>query len=92
MSAWYVFNALGFYPVNPANGRFDLGVPLFERAEIDLPGLNSFVIQKNNDAPENKYVKSVKLNGNTLDVLFITYEQIMNGGILEFEMTDQIPD
>ena len=92
MSAWYIFNALGIYPVNPANGRFDLGIPLFERAEIDLEGLNSFVIQKINDAPENKYVKSVKLNGQTLNELFITYEEIMKGGILEFEMTDQIPE
>jgi predicted alpha-1,2-mannosidase len=92
MSAWYIFNALGFYPVNPANGRYDLGIPLFERLEIDLPGLNSFIIQKKNDAPENKYVKTVTLNGETLNELFITHEQIMNGGILEFEMTDQIPN
>ena len=92
MSAWYIFNALGFYPVNPANGRYDLGVPLFERAEIDLSGLNSFIIQKKNDAPENKYVKSVTLNGEILNELFITHDQIMTGGILEFEMTDQIPN
>jgi len=92
MSAWYIFNALGFYPVNPANGRYDLGIPLFERLEIDLPGINSFIIQKKNDTPENKYVKTVTLNGETLNELFITHEQIMNGGILEFEMTDQIPN
>jgi len=89
MSAWFIFNALGFYPVNPANGIYDLGFPLFERVEIDLPGENSFIIQKKNDKPENNYVKSVTLNGKKLNDLYITHQQIMNGGLLEFEMTDE---
>jgi putative alpha-1,2-mannosidase len=89
MSAWYIFSALGFYPVNPASGRYDLGVPLFEKVEIDLPGLNSFIIQKKNADPNHTYVKSVSLNGEKLNTLYITHEQIMNGGILEFEMTEE---
>ena len=88
MSAWLIFNALGFYPVNPANGNYDLGIPLFDRAEIDLPGINTFIIQKKNGDPGNKYVKSITLNGNKIDNLIITHQQIMSGGILEFEMTD----
>lgn len=88
MSAWLIFNALGFYPVNPASGKYDLGVPLFDRMEIDLPGINPLVIQKKKSDPENIYVKSVSLNGQKLNDLYITHEQIMNGGVLEFEMTD----
>jgi predicted alpha-1,2-mannosidase len=89
MSAWYVFSALGFYPVNPANGKFDLGIPLFRQAEIQLGLQKKFLIIAKNYSPERKYVKSVSLNGNTLKELFITYEQIMQGGTLEFVMTDE---
>jgi predicted alpha-1,2-mannosidase len=89
MSAWLIFNAIGFYPVNPANGIYNLGIPLFQRAEIDLPGIKSFIIQKKNNAPENKYVKSVTLNGEKISDFSITHQQIMNGGILEFEMTNK---
>lgn len=89
MSAWFIFSALGFYPVNPASGVYDLGVPLFEQVEIDLPGINTFVIQKKNNGPEDIYVKSITLNGEELPGLTITHQQIMEGGLLVFEMTDE---
>lgn len=89
MSAWYVFNALGFYPVNPANGRYDLGIPLFPRVDIRLPDNKVFSIIANNLNEKNLYVKSVKLNGTPLDSLFILHNQIMPGGTLTFDMTDQ---
>jgi putative alpha-1,2-mannosidase len=65
---------------------------LFERIEIDLPGVNSFVIVKKNAAPGNTYVKSVTLNDEKLEQTFITHRQIMDGGQLEFEMTDTPPN
>ena len=89
MSAWLIFSAAGFYPVNPASGLYDLGVPLFDRLEIDLPGINSFIIQKKNRDPENKYVKSISLNDEKLNTHYISHQQIMNGGLLVFEMTDE---
>jgi predicted alpha-1,2-mannosidase len=89
MSAWFIFSSIGFYPVNPASGIYYLGVPLFEKVEIDLPGLNSFIIQKNNAKPGNTYVRSVTLNGEKLNASFITHQQIMNGGLLEFEMNSE---
>ena len=89
MSAWYLFSALGFYPVNPANGRYDLGVPAFDRAEIQVGNQRIFVIQALNLSPENRYVRSIRLNQSLLDRLYITYDEIMSGGVLEFEMTDE---
>ncbi|MEP0117468.1 glycoside hydrolase family 92 protein, partial [Reichenbachiella sp.] len=87
MSAWYVFSALGFYPVNPANGIYQLGSPLFDRATINM-GKVSFVIEANNVSEENKYVKSVSLNGKVLNENQITHQQLMDGGLLVFEMTN----
>jgi predicted alpha-1,2-mannosidase len=89
MSAWYVFSALGFYPVNPANGKYDLGIPLFQQAEIQLGPERKFTIIARNYSPEHQYVKSVSLNGTILRDPFITHQQIMQGGTLEFELSDQ---
>jgi predicted alpha-1,2-mannosidase len=89
MSAWYIFSALGFYPVNPANGKYDLGIPLFPQLEIQLDQQNRLTIIAKNHSPENRYVKSVSLNGNKLNDLFITHDQIMEGGILEFELSGE---
>jgi len=86
MSAWYVVSALGFYPVNPTDGNFILGTPLFKESEIKLDNGKSFVIIANNLTDDNFYVQSVKLNGNNIDRSYITYNEIMSGGTLEFEM------
>ena len=87
MSAWYVFSTLGFYPVNPASGVFDLGVPSFRSAAIQLNG-KSFTIKAPNLSAANRYIKSANLNGEPLAAYQITYDDIMKGGLLEFEMTD----
>ncbi len=89
LSAWYIFSSLGFYPVNPASGKYDLGIPLFPRVELKLPMNKLLTILANNFKPENKYVKSIRFNGTVLNDFFITHEQIMNGGTLEFELTSQ---
>ena len=92
MSSWYVFSALGFYPVNPAQGAYILGIPLFEKAEIKLPGNKKFIISTQNFSDENTYVKRIFLNGELLKRGFITHSEITNGGQLLFEMTADATD
>ncbi|MCB0549659.1 MAG: GH92 family glycosyl hydrolase [Phaeodactylibacter sp.] len=89
MSAWYLFSALGFYPVNPADGRYILGSPEVEEAIITLPGGKEFKIIAKGQSEEHVYVKAISLNGAPLQEYFITHEQLMAGGELVFEMTDK---
>lgn len=89
MSAWYLFSALGFYPVNPANGKYILGSPEVHEATIHLSEQMTFRIVAINQSKENVYVKSVKLNDQTIDDFFITHEQLLAGGELVFEMSDE---
>lgn len=86
MSAWYVFSALGFYPMNPASGQYELGSPLFEKATIAISDTKSFVVLAENTTATNKYIQSVKLNGKSLQRTYITHDELMAGGTLEFEM------
>lgn len=91
MSAWYVLSAMGFYPISPGNPTYQIGHPLFEEMELKLENGKSFKIKANNWSPENKYVKSIQLNGETLEGTSIQHQQIMNGGTLTFEMSSEIP-
>ena len=88
MSAWYVFSTIGFYPVNPLDGRYYIGSPQFDRVEMTLPSGNKFTVIANNVSDKNFYIKSKKLNGEDLNRNYITYEEILQGGVLEFEMID----
>ena len=92
MSAWYVFSAMGFYPVNPVEGKYQLGTPLFEKVTIKTGPEKRFVITANKESEKHIYVKKVILNGKTLDRNWITHEEIMNGGTLEFVLDTQIPE
>ena len=89
MSAWYIFSALGFYPVAPGSNQYVLGSPAVRRAEIDLGGGRSFVVIADNQAPGNVYVDSVRLNGAALDRCYITHDEIVAGGELRFVMSDR---
>jgi predicted alpha-1,2-mannosidase len=89
MSAWYVFTAMGFYPVNPASGDYLIGSPLFGRVELKLPGGRHFVVMARDNSASNVYIQSASLNGKPLDVPVITYKQIMAGGKLDFAMGAQ---
>jgi predicted alpha-1,2-mannosidase len=89
MSAWYVFSTLGFYPVNPATGIFDIGVPSFKQASINV-GKNNFTIKAPALSEKNSYIQSIKLNGKKLSTYQITYKDIMQGGVLEFSMGPNI--
>ena len=86
MSAWYVLSAMGFYPVNPVGGVYDLGTPMFPKVEMRLPGGKTFTILAEGVSPENVYVQSVKLDGKPLDRLTITHDMIVSGGTLQFVM------
>ena len=86
MSAWYIFSALGFYPVNPASGEFMIGSPLFTRTTLNLPNGRRFDILAPGNAPRKPYIQSVTLNGEPLRQPMITYAQIEAGGKLEFRM------
>ncbi len=86
MSAWYIFSALGFYPVAPGSDRYDLGSPLVREATLELENGKTFTVTAVNQGPENIYVKKVELNGKRLDRLYITHGEIMQGGSLVFYM------
>ena len=89
MSAWYVFSSIGMYPVNPVDGKYWFGSPQFDRVDLKLPNGKTFTIKANKVSKTNFYIRSAKLNGNPLDRLYITYDEIQVGGTLEFEMTDK---
>nr|WP_299382850.1 GH92 family glycosyl hydrolase [Allomuricauda sp.] len=86
MSAWYVFSSMGLYPMNPASGQYELGSPIFDKVTITLSDDKEFTITANQTSPTNKYVQSVKLNGNALQRSHITHDELTAGGTLEFEM------
>ena len=85
MSAWYIMTTLGFYPVEPAAGKYVLGVPMVDEAEIDVQG-GIFTIVREGYTEENRYVQSVELNGKALDRYYITHDEVVAGGKLVFKM------
>lgn len=89
MSAWYVFSSLGFYPMDPVSGRYELGAPLFKKATIKLPSGKKFIVETKNLSDKNIYVKDVFLNGQRLDRTFITFDEVLEGGELLFEMLNE---
>lgn len=89
MSAWYIFSSMGFYPVDPVSGRYEIGSPLFPEVKMHLANGNVFTILAPHASRENKYIRSVKCNGQPYDKSYVTHEQIMNGDTFEFEMGNQ---
>lgn len=87
MSAWYVFSALGFYPVTPGSQDYAIGSPLIKNAKITLGNGETFKIIVHNQAKGNVYVKSVKLNGSELKNHILKHDDILSGGMLEFQMS-----
>lgn len=90
MSAWYVFSAMGFYPVNPISGEYIFGAPQIKEIKLSLPNGKFFIIKANGLSRKNKYIKSISLNDKPIYGISIKHEDIMRGGILEFNMTSQI--
>ncbi len=87
MSAWYIFGALGFYPVNPASGEYIIGTPMLEKATIHLPDGKTFAIKAPRKKGNEIYIRSIKLNGKKYTKNYITHQDILNGGTLEFVMS-----
>lgn len=86
MSSWYIFSAMGFYPVNPDSQEYAIGSPVLKHAEMMVPGGKTFTVDVNNPGKQNCYIQSVKLNGKALNKPFISQSDIINGGKLEFVM------
>ena len=89
MSAWGVLSAMGFYPATPASGYYVLGLPRFERTRLTFENGKQFEVVAKGLSNKNCYVKSVKLNGKPLERSYVTFEEVFNGGTLEFTMTDK---
>ena len=87
MSAWYVFSALGFYPVTPGSNQYIIGSPLAEKATINLENGNQFTIVANGYDKGYSYIKSADLNGNPLERSYLNHDEIMAGGTLVFELS-----
>lgn len=88
-SAWYVFSALGFYPVAPASGEFVLGAPLFKKATVHLTNGHDIVIDAPANSDANRYVDALELNGRPYDKTYITYQTLFDGATLDFTMSDK---
>lgn len=88
-SAWYVFSALGFYPVCPASDEYVMGTPLFEKATLHLENGKTFTITAKDNSDENFYIESAKLNSRRHTRNYITYDDIMSGGKLSIRMSSE---
>ncbi|WP_446743329.1 GH92 family glycosyl hydrolase [Silvibacterium acidisoli] len=86
MSAWLLFTAMGFYPVNPASGEYMIGSPMYGKISLSLQNGKTFRVEAVNNSAANVYIQSATLNGRPLDIPVITWEQIQAGGILHFVM------
>jgi predicted alpha-1,2-mannosidase len=89
MSAWYVFAALGFYPVNPVSGDYQLTTPLFDQVQLQLQSGKKFSIKVHRSSDKDIYIKQVTWNGKIFSKNYITYNMIMQGGKLECWLSDQ---
>ena len=89
MSAWLVFSAMGFYPVDPVSGRYEIGTPLFEEVRLRLANGNCFTMKAPGAGANRIYVQAAKLNGEPYDKSYITHEQIMSGATLELVMGEE---
>ena len=86
-SAWYVFSAMGFYPVCPATDQYVLGAPLFKKMTIQLESGKSIIIDAANNNPENLYVQSLLFNGQFHQKNWISHFDLLKGGVLKFNMS-----
>jgi len=90
-SAWYVFSALGFYPVCPGTTQYVMGAPLFKKATLHFENGKSLVINAPANSAENFYIKSMKLNGQDYTKNYLDHNDLMKGAVLDIEM-DNLPN
>ncbi len=87
-SAWYVFSALGFYPVCPASDIYAMGTPYFRKAIVHLENGKRIILDADGNSADKPYVKSLKINGLKHAENFIKYNDLICGALLEFKMSD----
>lgn len=89
LCSWYIFSAMGFYPVTPGSNLYAIGSPFFNHISIDLPDGKIFMVDAKNCSQKNKYIQTAQLNGKLLNSAWLTHSKIMNGGKLELIMGDR---
>jgi len=87
-SAWYVFSAMGFYPVCPGTDQYVLGTPLFQKTTLVLENGNEIKINAPNNSASNRYVNSLNVNGKNYSKNWLSHEELMQGAVLDFDMRD----
>ena len=88
-SAWYVFSAMGFYPVCPGSNQYALGTPYFDKLTLHLPEGHKLVIQTEGNSPTNRYIGSMTLNGRPYTRNYLSHEELMQGGTIVCRMSDR---
>ena len=86
-SAWYVFSALGFYPVCPGTDEYIIGTPLFKSAKLHLENGKTITIKADNNQLDNRYIKEKKVNGKSQTRNFLTHDQLIKGANIQFQMS-----
>jgi len=86
-SAWYVFSALGFYPVCPGDDNYLIGTPLFDRTTLTTGQGKTFVINALNNGPLKPYINGATLNGESFNRTYLNHDELLHGGELNFHMT-----
>ena len=89
MSAWYLFSAMGIYPVDPVSCEYVIGAPQIEEITLNLPNGRKFTVKAHGLSEENKYVERVSLNGLPVEGYTIPHQRMLEGGVLEFNMTNK---
>ena len=88
-SAWYVFSALGFYPVCPGSGQYVIGTPYFDKATVHLAGGKTLVLKANGNASDAPYVSRITVNGQETDRNYFTHEELTAGGTIVYDMSSK---
>ena len=86
-SAWYIFSALGFYPVCPGSGEYVMGAPLFKKAILTLENGKQVILNAPDNTNDNRYICSLKMNGKEYNHNWLKHEELMNGAVLDFNMS-----
>lgn len=90
-SAWYVFSAMGFYPVTPASDQFAMGAPLFKKLTMKLENGKEIIINAPENSSENRYIKNMKFNGKPYSKTWLSYSELMKGAVIDIQM-DSVPN
>jgi predicted alpha-1,2-mannosidase len=88
-SAWYVFSALGFYPVTPGTDEYVIGSPLFSKTTLNFENGKKLVIKASNNTKENVYVKELEFNGKKVKTNFLKHNDLLKGGTMTFRMSSK---